>query len=130
MLLVLTLVASDFDTLGPAMPMIFQPSLIGLIKEDQRLADGDVGALDGDPICDCQDSADMTFTIKSVRASGPARASAIVVRRAPGGATELENITLDLAQSGGHWRVWDVHTKDTPSLRAMLIKSNREAAAR
>lgn len=117
---------STDDVFGKDMPRIFHPSLIALIKEDERLAQGEVGALDSDPICDCQDDTDLTFKIKTVRAAGPARAMALVVRRSPNDQPEFEDITLDLAQANGHWRVWDVRTKDTPSLRAMLIKSNRE----
>lgn len=116
---------NTFDVLGTDMPKILHPSLIALIKEDERLAQGEVGALDGDPICDCQDNADMTFRVKTVRATGPSRASATVVRRSRDDQSGFDDITLDLARANGHWRVWDVRTKDTPSLRAMLIKSNR-----
>jgi hypothetical protein len=117
---------SNDDVFGKDMAKIFHPSLIALIKEDERLARGEVGALDSDPICDCQDDTDLAFKIKAVRAVGPARAMALVVRRSPNDQPEFEDITLDLARANGRWRVWDVRTKDTPSLRAMLIKSNRE----
>ncbi|HEY2481709.1 MAG TPA: hypothetical protein VGI30_05870, partial [Caulobacteraceae bacterium] len=58
-----------FDLFGSAMSRVFHPSLAHLIKEDSRLAGGEVGALDGDPLCDCQDDTGTSFTIKSVRAS-------------------------------------------------------------
>ena len=118
--------SDGFDALGAAAKTIFHPSLLALIEEDERLANGEVGALDGDPLCDCQDDSGMTFQIRAVRAEGFSRATAIVVRR------EVEDpaaeaITLDLASVGGRWRVYDIHSKDTPSLRAFLIKSNAEA---
>jgi hypothetical protein len=116
-----------FDALGSSMGRIFHPSLIALIKEDQRLAGGEVGALDGDPICDCQDDSALSFTITAVRATDPTRAIATVVRHDLDSRDDAETITLDLAMTDGHWRVYDVETKDTPSLRAYLIKSNREA---
>ena len=34
---------------------VFAPMLVREIREDQRLAKGEVGYLDGDPLCDCQD---------------------------------------------------------------------------
>lgn len=118
-----------FDALGGAAKRaIFAPSLIALIDEDARLAHGEVGALDGDPLCDCQDDGGMTFKIASVRSVDPSHASAVIVRSyADTKAPEVETITLDLAMTKGRWRVYDVRSRDTPSLRAMLIQSNRAA---
>ena len=118
-----------FDALGgAARRAIFASSLIALIDEDARLAHGEVGALDGDPLCDCQDDGGMTFKVASVRSADPTHASAVIVRSyADSKAPEVETITLDLALTKGRWRVYDVKSKDTPSLRAMLIRSNRAA---
>ncbi len=70
-----------FDALGAAhKKAIFAPSLIALFDEDARLAHGEVGALDGDPLCDCQDDGGMAFKIASVRSVDRGRASAVVVR--------------------------------------------------
>lgn len=117
----------EFDPLGKAIRSVFDASLIGLIREDQKLAGGEVGALDGDPLCDCQDDGGMTFRLNRVSANGKMRARAVVVRRQPAAsAPEAEAITLDLVEVGGLWRIHDIHSKDTPSLREMLVKSNRE----
>ena len=116
-----------FDPLGKDAGSVFDASLIRLIREDERLAKGEVGALDGDPLCDCQDDGGMTFKVGDVTAVGPARAKATVVSREPGATPpEVEEITLDLVEVAGHWRIRDIHTKDTPSLQAYLAKSNRE----
>ncbi len=119
-----------FDALeGPTKRAIFAPSLIALIDEDARLAHGEVGALDGDPLCDCQDDGGMTFKIASVRSVDAAHAAAVVVRSYPNSkAPEVGTITLDLTVAKGRWRVFDVRSKDTPSLRALLIQSNRAPA--
>jgi hypothetical protein len=113
-----------FEPFGPDMARVFHPSLIALIKQDQRLTNGEVGALDSDPLCDCQDDGGLTFKVASVRSAGRARASAVVVRAYPGD-KEIEDITLDLVQTQGQWRVYDVHSLDTPSVRALLIHSNQ-----
>lgn len=117
---------TQFDPLGSAATRIFHPSLIDLIKADERAGDDQAPDLDGDPLCDCQDNAGMTFTVGSVRASEFSRATATVIRRDMGDPAGGETITLDLAQAGGGWRVYDIETKDTPSLRAFLIKAAQE----
>lgn len=119
--------ADGFDPLDAQAKSVFHPSLVALIEEDRTLADGEVGALDGDPLCDCQDDGGLSFQIRSVRTDGFSRATAVVVRRRIEDSS-AEDISLDLARVGGGWRVYDIHTKDTPSLRDMLIKSNRAAA--
>src|SRR5678816_2436480 len=44
------------DYLGKQIAEVFAPDLIALIKrEAASVPKGDVGALDGDPICNCQD---------------------------------------------------------------------------
>jgi len=120
----------EFDALGDTTKTsVFAPSLIALIDEDARLAHGEVGALDGDPLCDCQDDGGMTFKVASVRSVNPTHALAVIYRSYPDSMSpELGTITLDLALTKGRWRVYDVRSKDTPSLRAFLIQSNRQAA--
>src|SRR5678815_2759705 len=46
----------DPDYLGKQIGEVFAPDLIALIRREAAgVPKGDVGALDGDPICDCQD---------------------------------------------------------------------------
>ena len=118
--------ANQFDPLGNEAARIFHPSLIDLIKDDERVGDDVAPDLTGDPLCDCQDNGGMAFTISSVRTSDFSRATATVVRRDAGDPAGGETITLDLAQVDGGWRVYDIGTKDTPSLRAFLIKATQE----
>ena len=117
--------ANQFDPLGGEATRIFHPSLIDLIKADEKVGDDRAPDLEGDPLCDCQDNGGMAFTIKSVRTSEFARATATVIRRDLGDPVD-ETITLDLARADGGWRVYDVETQDTPSLRAFLIKAAQE----
>lgn len=121
--------ANRFDPLESEATKIFHPSLIELIKADERVGDDQAPDLDGDPLCDCQDNGGMALTIRSVRTSEFSRATATVLRRDMGDPTD-ETITLDLALGAGGWRVYDVETKETPSLRAFLIKAAQEWKAR
>ena len=50
---------------------VFAPHLIAAIKEDERLAHGEVGYLDGDPVCQCQDPAGMHPTGRRGDAARP-----------------------------------------------------------
>jgi hypothetical protein len=45
------------DYLGRQAGAVFSPRLLSLVRKDQAATpEGEVGALDWDPICDCQDS--------------------------------------------------------------------------
>jgi hypothetical protein len=117
-----------FDAAGKSAPLVFDPSLVTLIRDSERLTpQGDAPPLDGDPVCDCQDSDGMSTGIGAIRATGASAASARVDLKFAGG--EGNRLDLDLVQSRGQWRVHDIHSKDMPSLRAFLIQANREAAA-
>lgn len=110
------------DYLGLMARRVFSPRLLYLIRRDERLAHGEVGELDGDPICDCQDSADLTQVQVEVEAAGPGRARARVRFVLQ---TEPRQATLDLIAVRGRWRVDDVHTEDTPSLARLLEGAGR-----
>ena len=67
------------DVLGPQRRHIFSPRLSGLIQRDEDLTPrGDVGYLDGDPICDCQDAGGLSHVRIQLSAAGPGRARAVV----------------------------------------------------
>ena len=70
--------ARAFDPVGPAAAQVFDAPLVALIRRDQRNARGEVGALDGDPLCDCQDDAGMTWRIAGVVPQGADKAVARV----------------------------------------------------
>ena len=106
------------DVLGPRARSIFSPALLALIRRDARNAHGEVGALDGDPICDCQDPDGVRLVGLDLAAAGPGRAAAHVRLRFAG--SRAEAMTLDLVSIGSRWRVDDVHTADTPSLVRLL----------
>jgi hypothetical protein len=110
------------DYLGPQGRRVFSPRLLGLIERDQRLTPrGDVPALDGDPLCDCQDPGGFGGLRVEVSGAGPGRAEARVRFRLD---SEPRSLRLDLVSVHGAWRVDDVHSKDTPSLVRFLIQAH------
>jgi hypothetical protein len=114
------------DPLGRDAGRTFAPPLLALIHRDRATTPaGDVGILDGDPICDCQDSGGIRLTHLAIEAAGKGRAVANVTLRFP---SETRSLKLDLVAWRGQWRVADVHTRDTPSLVRLLQDGLRAAA--
>jgi hypothetical protein len=119
----------SFEPTGSLAPALFDAALVRLIREDQRLAKGEVGALDGDPFCDCQDDGGTSYTVGPGQAGAAGAAIVKVERRGPG-AEKPETITLDLVHTPVGWRVHDIHTVNSPSLRRLLedgVKEERKA---
>lgn len=106
------------DLNGTASERVFTTRLSRLIRADEASTPpGDVGALDGDPICDCQDPGGLRVQRVVVTLTGPERAQARVDLRFPDG---RRRIRLDLIEGRAGWRVDDVHTSDLPSLVSLL----------
>lgn len=112
------------DYLGREAKGTFSPQLLRLIRRAAAATPAnEVGALDGDPICDCQDSGGVRMADMKLTGGGLGRVTATVHLRFP---DEFRTLRLDLIAVDGHWRVSDVHTKDTPSLVAYLTQSLRK----
>jgi hypothetical protein len=108
---------SDFDPTGDAAPSLFTPSLLALINADAKQADGGVGRLDGDPICDCQDAS--AFKLGSITVTAQTKTTAkAVVKFNVDGTDIVSTYTLDAVADG--WRIDDISDSDTPSLRGLL----------
>jgi len=105
---------------GKAAPSIFDSHLTALIRTDQRNARGEVGALDGDPICDCQDFEPLKSLSIDVRRIDETHATAMV-RFINGARAVSLNYRLSASRSG--WRVTDIGSEDIPSLLAYLAKT-------
>jgi hypothetical protein len=103
---------------------IFAPVLLGAIREDQRLAKGEVGYLDGDPLCDCQDYGKLTAQIRTL--TRPTTRSADALVHVDLGIGEANDLRLKLVLTPSGWRVADVGSKDEPSLLRALQRSNRK----
>ncbi|WP_293385897.1 hypothetical protein [Phenylobacterium sp.] len=111
------------DYLGRQAPQVFAPRLLTLIRRDAaETPQGDVGALDGDPICDCQDAGGLRGVAVEVTGGAGGRASAVAHFRI---SAEARTVRLDLVAVQGQWRISDVHTADTPSLVSLLTRSLR-----
>jgi hypothetical protein len=118
-----------FDPTGRSADAVFDPSMAALLREDaRRTPKGDVGAIDWDPICDCQDDDGLTAKIDSLFPVGSGGASAIVnIRFANESPASAHRLEYHLVVVHGRWRIHDIKTRETPSLRMLLIRSNHSS---
>jgi hypothetical protein len=107
---------------------VFAPRLLSAITEDSRLAHGEVGYLDGDPVCQCQDPSGMHPRILGVRAGTHGVA---VVRVSIGWDGEKPRpARFTLTRTAAGWRIADVASTDEPSLLKALESANSKARLR
>lgn len=107
---------------------VFAFRLLTAINEDSKLAHGEVGYLDGDPICQCQDSGGMHPSITGVTQQGRDKAT---VRVAIGWEGEkARSATFKLVRATSGWRIADVSSADEPSLVNALEAANRRARSK
>jgi hypothetical protein len=102
---------------------IFAPPLVAAIREDQRLSHDEVGFMDADPLCQCQDPAGLQPLIREVRRPTPRTATARILLRF--GGTDDRQLRLDLVRTAAGWRVADLGTPDSPSMLRDLRRFNR-----
>ena len=107
---------------------IFAPPLEAAISEDRRLARGEVGFLDGDPLCDCQDTLGMRSRIVSLVVKGGRATARVLLRFA--GTSDKRDIRLSLVLTPAGWRIADVGTNEEKSLLHDLSDANRKARMR
>jgi hypothetical protein len=103
----------------------FAPRLFAAIREDSRLARGEVGYVDGDPICQCQDPAGVHAKVTRVTRQGPARARAEVIVDFTD--STARRVRFSLVRGAAGWRIADVASGDEPSFLRAIEASNRKA---
>jgi hypothetical protein len=102
----------------------FAPPLVTAIREDSRLAHGEVGYVDGDPICQCQDPAGMRPKVVGVTQQGKDKATVEVSIAWPNDKPRPTLFSLTRTHAG--WRIADVSSADEPSFLRAIEKSNSE----
>jgi len=106
---------------------IFAPPLVAALRENERQSSGEVGYLDADPLCQCQDAAGLRASVAAVRRPRPGAAEVRVRIAFPGG--DSRDLRLRLAWTAAGWRVADIATADEPSFLAGLTAWNRRKRA-
>ena len=104
------------DPLGDDAGSVFTPSLLALIRADQRF-DGEAGKLDYDPLCDCQDADGLRLLAVD---AGRATAGRVHVTSRFRISATVRTVDLTLAWTPQGWRIDDVTTARMKSLRRFL----------
>ena len=108
---------------------VFAPPFVAALAEDSRLFRGEVGFIDADPLCQCQDYSAMQAELGG--ASQVSARQAEVPVRLRFGTADIRDIRLKLNRTSAGWRVADIAAGDSPSFLRDLQASNRkERAAR
>lgn len=105
---------------------IFAPPLVAAIREDERLSNNEIGYMDADPFCQCQDSSGVRPTIREI--GRPARDKATADLLLDFGGSDRRELRLRLVRTPAGWRVADIATADEPSLLQGLQRFNRRRA--
>jgi hypothetical protein len=110
---------------------IYDTAMLALMKEDERLTpEGEVGVLDWDPVCQCQDFAKIRAAVV-VKLEAPGRAMATVDFNDIGMTDQsMRHAVFELWKEPQGWRIHDVHSSDFDnpkhSMRARFIEANQE----
>ncbi len=106
-----------FNPLGPEAKRLFTPGLIALLHQDRIAARGEVGRLDGDPICACQDFGPLTDFHYEIGHQSQDQTEVTVTFVNETKPTRV-HFTLKPVRTG--WRIDDISEPGIPSLRALL----------
>ncbi|MCD9085156.1 DUF3828 domain-containing protein [Stenotrophomonas sp. SY1] len=103
---------------------VYAAPLLAAMAANSQAHDGEVGYLDSDPLCDCQDNAQdlraLEFTL-TPQGNDQMRATAVLVD-----ADEPLSLDLTLARQGDSWRIADIATARAPSLLRALESDTTE----
>jgi hypothetical protein len=117
---------STWSPMDKDAPQVFDADMVDLMAQDTKINKGEVGVIDGDYICGCQDWAPFTAVV-TVQSATPTAAKAAadfqVFKADP-----PHHLEFDLVKQSGAWRVHDVRENDkaeqppAESLRTALEK--------
>ena len=95
----------------------FAPAVVKALAEDERLTpEGEMGAIDADPVCSCQDPTDMKATVGAITMTGPGKATVKVKLQWPLPPDPIpdqipdytRDQTLHLVMTDAGWRIADI----------------------
>jgi len=118
---------STFEPLGKQGELLFEHSLFLLIQKDAlgSNAKNEVPLLNGDPICNCQEYHKLkNLKIVAANTGNPHPAASVSFTNEG----KPETMQFELVPSGDTWKIFDIVTSDTGSLRDYLVKGLEENA--
>ncbi|ELY5938158.1 DUF3828 domain-containing protein [Cronobacter malonaticus] len=116
----------DFASKGEQ--QILSDRLLSLVEEDTRLSGGEVGFLDYDPICYCQDWDDLAVDKINVTNSDATHANATITFRPFRSSPDATTQSFTLINEKGRWRIDDI-MNGNGSLYKSLQESGQQLRA-
>jgi hypothetical protein len=110
---------NTFNLFDTNSTQVFDADTLALLKADTKALKGDLGAIDGDWLCDCQDFTSIVATV-NVTAATPTTAEATSDFHDTVDPRPSERDTFDLVKVNGAWRIHDMSTPGQPPLRKTL----------
>jgi hypothetical protein len=107
------------EVLGRDAASVFTPELVALLEEDRRRAGGELGLLDYDPLCSCQDFQRFELNTVQLRERSPTRAD-VAVSFVNADKPVTLRLLLERGPGSGEWRIADVATPEQSSLADYL----------
>ena len=102
---------------------VLRAALVAAMNEDIRLSRDEVGYMDADPLCQCQDASELHPDIRQIRQESRLRATAHILLDF--GGSDRRDVRLKLVRTGAGWRIADIVTTDEPSLLRSIERFNR-----
>jgi hypothetical protein len=99
---------------------VLDPDTIALMKADQTALKGELGDVESDWLCDCQDYTSIKATITVQSASATTAKATSEFHDVDDASPKPRRDTFDLVKTAAGWRIHDVGTEDQPSLRKVL----------
>jgi hypothetical protein len=122
---------NDFNPYDPK-ARVFDPDTLALLDADTKALKGDLGTLDGDLLCDCQDFVSLRSTV-TVSSATPTTAKASAAFNDVGMTDQgVRHADFDLVKTPAGWRIHDIRDGTEPWLRQQLqdeIKSLKSGKA-
>ncbi len=112
----------DFTPLFDKAPDYFDPEMAALIRQDQKLSNGEILAFEADPICDCQDFDKIAADIQILNATATTAKAGVVLTDT---GQSPRSLAYDLVKIDGHWRIHDISSQNYPSLRQHIIDADK-----
>lgn len=125
------------DSVGPDATRYFHSSLVALLRADQKAASPDVGAIDADPVCACQDWNGIWKLLIDVRIETPNSDSARATAKVSFYLSDpkdnpkdsLRKLSIKLAAENGAWRIYDITDETDPTAPFALRKALQDDIA-
>lgn len=110
---------------------IASKKFIAMLDEDQALTSpGDMGFLDANPLCQCQDYQNLVVTKITILSNDNKKAHATVDFRAFRDSSSATTTTFNLVVENGQWFIDDIFDSDQNSVRNAIDANNKSLRAK